>query len=437
MDGSFACPECGCEIRLTGLSPGREVRCDWCRSVVEVPFLPRADQIKRARRYRRRRRWPAWAWGTVCVLCAAILIAGTNRFVRSHRHSAVADTLTRLVETSREAEKCGRLGEALATIEAALTLAGKSDAKTIDCDGLRRLRHTLARREAESQLSGLESLPPGDDPGRAVGRALTLAARVRNDEALAGLEEPVNVVLERLRLRWVEADSLASKTAFEAGKPDKALDLCQRAHTTADELPRALREKWQADATDLARKIIARHGTIIDPVRGHFSGGTPRAYAATLHPPLTTSLRLSGYLPRPPSPLWNDLWTSLAPYRVTVEINEKYEDTYLQSANRLSVLDGTLSLLRDGKRFWYESPTARTQVPLPGLPAYQASRVAVGDHRSPEFERLLYENARNLLAERLVANLRSLPACAASATSTASDTPFSNDPIPRFQSPVR
>src|SRR4051794_37748448 len=76
MDGAFACPDCGCEIRLTGLSPGRMVPCDWCGATVEVPFLPRADQIKRLRRRResRRRRRTYWAWVGLGATVLAVLI---------------------------------------------------------------------------------------------------------------------------------------------------------------------------------------------------------------------------------------------------------------------------------------------------------------------------------------------------------------------------
>ena len=34
MDGSFACPECGSEVEVEGLAPGRQVRC----AVSVAPF---------------------------------------------------------------------------------------------------------------------------------------------------------------------------------------------------------------------------------------------------------------------------------------------------------------------------------------------------------------------------------------------------------------
>ena len=40
MDGSFACPECGSTVEVEGLTPGRQVRCEFCQRLLEVPYLP-------------------------------------------------------------------------------------------------------------------------------------------------------------------------------------------------------------------------------------------------------------------------------------------------------------------------------------------------------------------------------------------------------------
>ena len=63
-------------------------------------------------------------------------------------------------------------------------------------------------------------------------------------------------------------------------------------------------------------------------------------------------------------------------------------------------IEATLTLSRDGRAVWFEKTVSRTHVPLPGLPAYQASRNSVGTRRGPEFERLLYEDARDDLPAR-------------------------------------
>ena len=36
MDGSFACPECGSDVEVRGLAPGRQVRCEFCHRLLEV-----------------------------------------------------------------------------------------------------------------------------------------------------------------------------------------------------------------------------------------------------------------------------------------------------------------------------------------------------------------------------------------------------------------
>ncbi len=413
MDGAFACPECGCEIHLKGLSPGREVRCEWCRTWVEVPYIPRADQIKSLRRTRfptGRWQWPVWAWPIVAVLVVAITFAVGRLIVRSQWQKAENEAVAKLVESSREAETSGRLGEALAEMEGALAQALSQNPHPAGLDELRHRRDSLSRREAESQLAALNDLERVGDPGNAVGRALTLLARAAKDEALEGLEPQIHATLERHRLRWVEADARSAEMADEAGQAANALELCQRQYTTAGELPQPLRETWQIRAGTLAQKVIHEHGTIVEPVHGQFTLGTPNKYGSLIDQMLIAALRQAGYLPRPPNALWDEHWSSLAPYHVAFEIHEHQDETYLESQNRVSNIDSKLSLLRQGEAIWREGPNAHTQVPLPGLPAYQASRVAVSDRRSPEFERLLYENARDNLLQQLGATLHKIPA---------------------------
>ena len=417
MQGSFACPECGCEIRPTGLSPGRQVRCGWCDSLVEVPFFPRADQIVRSRRARRRgrnpwwawRSWPVWARVAVTLLSAAVVVALAHRVVVSRWQSADETALAQMVETSTKAEKAGRLGDALMELQSVLARAERMATPPHGIDELRRRRDDLSLREAEAKLAALSG--PIADPGPAVGQVLTLRARAMSDPALAGLETAIEAALERLRQTWAEADSVEAAKAFEAGRPDRAMELCERQHRTADELPAAPRHRLQDEAAALARRIIARYGTIVEPVKGQFTLGTPDSYTAQLRPIFLEGLRNHGYLPRPAQPVWPDLWSEAAPFRVVFEVVERQDESYLQSPNRISHLEGKMQMVRDGATFWHDTPNARTQVPVPALPAYQASRVAVSAHRSPDFERLLYNNARAGLLERIGLSIRNLPPC--------------------------
>jgi len=418
MDGSFACPDCGCEVRLTGVSPGRMVRCDFCRSMVEVPYLTRAAPIRRLRESRARGRtqrrglWPVWARVAVAVLLGAILIAGANRVVHSRRRSADAEAVTRLVEKARRDEAAGRLGPALAAADGALAVARKAKVAPAKMDGLRRDRDALARREAEAALRTLAGGSADSDPGRAVGLAQKLATRAGRDPALEGLGTSVLAELQRLRLLWVEADLAAAAAALAANQPVRAWESCLRASETAADLAAEPRRRLLAESTVLARRLIAAHGTVLEPVRGQFTLGTPKGYEALLFPGLVAALRGRGYLTRPDgSDAWDDLWSSVAPYKVTVEVSEHQETPYLQSPNHLCRIDARLELTREGSRLWHEAPTVRTEVPLPGLPAYQASRLAVSNRRSPDFEKLLYDNARDNLVERLSFFLRNLPPC--------------------------
>jgi hypothetical protein len=413
MDEAFACPECGCEIRLKGLSPGRLTPCDWCRSMVEVPYIPRADQIKRMRRERatrcKKRNYRAWISVGASLLMLLVGLAAARRAVVTRWRSADADALARVLASSRAAEDSGRLGEALADLEAAVRLAESGNTTAAELDELRDRRARLSRREAEAQLSALEGEPPLA-PGQALGRALTLSARLEKDPALRGLESRVTSAVDRLRLRWVEDDDRAAQVAGDASRPVVAIDHAARAYRNAAELEPALRRRWQDCASARARRLIARYGVVIDPVRGQFTLGAGSAYDAALHPVVDPALKEAGYLPPPSANPWSDQWASIAPYRMSVDIAERHEDVYLSSPNRLSRIDSVVRLSHKGRVFWTVQPLARTTVPVPGLPAYQASRAASSSHRSPEFERVLYDNARSNLLERLGVTLHQLPA---------------------------
>ena len=416
MGGTFACPECGCEIRPVGLSPGREVRCDWCRSMVEVPFLPRADQIKRLRHDRdvKRSRRATRLWITIGLSALGLLlvIVAASRAFRSHQRSSRDETTSQLVEVARRAERAGRLDEALVALESAVAMAGPGDDGSVSLTSLRQQRAALARREAESQLIVLEGSKgaSGDDPDRAVGRALTLKARVARDPALEGLGDRVEAVLEPLRLRRIEADAAAARAAEASGRAAEAYEAARHALAHADELPTPLRRQWQAEADAIAARIIGRFGAVLAPVRGHYALGSASSYEEALHPLCAEALRNAGYLPRPKGKEWDNLWSSVAPYRLEFEVTERQTDAYLESPNRITRLEAVVSYFRRGERLWYISPNVGTSVPIPGAPAYLASRLASAGRRSVEFERLFYDNARANLRERLGNYLKNLPA---------------------------
>ena len=53
-----------------------------------------------------------------------------------------------------------------------------------------------------------------------------------------------------------------------------------------------------------------------------------------------------------------------------------------------------------GMEIWQTTPTARTTVPLPGLPGYFSARVALSSAQIEEFERLLCDNVRSQIDEK-------------------------------------
>ena len=81
----------------------------------------------------------------------------------------------------------------------------------------------------------------------------------------------------------------------------------------------------------------------------------------------------------------------------------------MASENRLTRIDASLTLYRRGKQIWTTTPTARTMVPLPSLPAYLSTRVALSPARMDEFESLLYDNARSLIDEKFAFALSNMP----------------------------
>src|SRR4051812_21995503 len=126
MGGSFACPECGNSLKLKGLTPGRQVRCAWCRTWVEVPFLPRVVPGGRSSRVRKGKpKWAGWAWAGLGLAAFLLLVAGASRMVRTQSRQVHVEAFDRLSDAATADERQGLYGPALASIEAALIEAAK------------------------------------------------------------------------------------------------------------------------------------------------------------------------------------------------------------------------------------------------------------------------------------------------------------------------
>jgi hypothetical protein len=410
MGGSFACPECGNPVALSGPTPGRQVCCDWCRTWVEVPFLPRLAGRWRGESARNRgwRKRFAWAWGGLAVLALLLTAAGAGRMLQSRSRQVHTEALCRLSDDAQLDEREGRLGGALATVEAALIEAARIEpGQSARLDELRGWRDRLARREMESRLAELPRL----DPQEAIGLCLTLQARINGNPSLAGFEESVVGQLERARMRSVEADLSSARQALEAGDATRVLELCERLVETANTLPTETRRRARCDADRMVAEVVSRRGLILAEIDGEFTLGSRSAYVPVLQPMLADALRLHGYVPRPNSSYWASLWDRLAPYHLGVAILETQPGPYLQTSNRTSFLEVKMSLEHRGKKLpvWGGPVTASTRLQIPNLSAYQASRIAVGVQRDPAFERLFYDDAWSVLIDRLAQRLRSLP----------------------------
>src|SRR5579864_2801673 len=187
MQATFACPECGAELKSSRVGSARRIVCDRCLTLVEVPFFPRTRT-----RYTQPRRWARrfmWSGVTLIVLMAAAI--GFGALVRSLDRPAQRRTAYKFPYFSRS--------------------------------------------EAESQLSSIES-SEATDPSRAVQEYLALLDRVRADESLGDLADRIRERLPQIRLRSAEADLSGARAAL-AAEPNRALALCERATRTVEDLP--------------------------------------------------------------------------------------------------------------------------------------------------------------------------------------------------------
>ena len=99
MDGSFACPECGSSVEVTGLAPGRQVRCGFCNRLLEVPFLPRAADPPWKRRRFARPKWFLWASAALAVVAVAIVGTGPSDLFTRQYDSAQQRSINQLLES--------------------------------------------------------------------------------------------------------------------------------------------------------------------------------------------------------------------------------------------------------------------------------------------------------------------------------------------------
>lgn len=407
VGGSFACPECGNELKLKGTTAGRQLRCGWCETWVEVPFLPRAV-VRRARFSRGRRpKWVAWAWGGVAVVTLLLVVAGARGILRARSRQRIEGRLTALVAAAEAEENAARFDAAVKAIQDAIAEAARLDSlRPARLEELQNLRDKFVRRAAVAQLESAAKAAPA----AAIATYKALLARTWRDGSLEGLEGTLRERLERTRRQWAEADLAAARQAVGVGQPNEAIDLCDRLVKTAEELAPAVQSQLQNDAHAIVVALIDQRGVIFDPPQGQFTLGTPQSYQATLQPVLSPLLRQHGYVTDRSSSSWNSLWKTRAPYHVGVEVVERQNGSYLNTGSQLSNLSLRLILNREGSSIWQVGPLlAQTQPSIPSLSAFTASRFATDARRRREFERVLYDDAQATLIMKVQSSLRNIP----------------------------
>ncbi len=408
MEGSFACPECGTSVELAGLAPGRQVRCPFCHRLLEVPYLPRTGDDHWKRRRFRRPPWVVWSWAVLGIAGAIILCAGAVVVLKRHHHSSQERSIHQLLESSRRHESAGRLTEALLDLDAALELAGKADAAAVGIvDQHRHRREDLARRDARSVMDRLNHAGSSPFP---LGDWLNLLTRADKDPDLKGMAPEIRDQFQASLERSIAAELASARNLMEAGQIVEAIGACDQSATLIKHLAPAASARVRRDAEDFVSQLVIRHGVSIELPEGEFTFGSQSAYVKEFVPILVHGLEAKGYLPYRESSPWKAMWDR-AQYRVHLRVVEQLEGNYLSSANRLTRIVAHLTLSSRGEVKWQTSPTARSTVPLPKLSALLAGRVASSDHRSEEFERMLYADARGHIDEKVGFALSNMPPC--------------------------
>jgi hypothetical protein len=408
MDQTFACPECGATVVVKGLAPGRQVRCGFCRRLLEVPFLPRFEVPAWKRRRFGRPWWVAWAWGGLGLALTAVVVAATVRFVDRQEKAFRDRSIHRLLDSSEAHRKSGRFAQALVDLDAALDLSAQGcPGGDPDLARLRDQRGDLARQELRAVAEGLSGQESADFP---LGQWLTLQARAVADRDLAPLRKELADRFQHALEGHIRSGLTTAAAAFDAADPVLAYNQCTSLDKLIEHAAPPDRPPLRAAADDLARRIIDRHGILVEPPRGHLLPGSEARYYATLIPLLTEALKARGYLPRVDDGTAAPAW-SRAPHRLSLVLNERHEGYYLRSENRLTHIDAQLVLTFRGREITRTMLSAKTAEPLPRIPAYVSSRLALGTARFEEFERLLYNNARGTIDDRIVHALNRIPAC--------------------------
>jgi hypothetical protein len=411
MDGSFACPECGSNVEVTGLAPGRQVRCGFCNRLLEVPYLPRAADAPWKRRRFARPKWLIWASAALAVSAAAILATGAFRFITRQFDSAQQRSINQLLESSKVSEVDDRLDQALIDLDAAIEMARKAGPSYLArIDRWVKKRPELARREAQHIVDRLRSSDSSSFP---LGNWLNVVSRTDKDPDLAPLSASINQQFMAALNQVLDFELVAARRSFASRQILSSLTSCERIAGLLNHLPPGQRTTIRAATEELVIRLISTHGVMIEPPQGVFVFGS-RSYTSNMVPAVVNAFEAKGYLPYRKSYRWRDQWKH-ATYHASIIVSEKLEGDYLSSANRLTRIEVRLTVTKSGQAapVFQTMPTARSSSPLPKLPLYLSNRLAMSGERTEEVEKLLYDDARGQVDERLAHSLRNMPECPA------------------------
>jgi hypothetical protein len=409
MEGSFACPECGTQVEVRGLAPGRQVRCGFCNRLLEVPYLPRAADSPWRRRRLGRPKWLPWVWAALAVLFVAILAAAGARFLNREWHSSQERSINQLVESSRQHQANGVFGPALIDLDAAIEMACRAGPHFItQLDAWRKERTSLAQRDAQTVIDSLCGARSAEFP---LGNWLNLIARAKRDPDLATLRSSIDHHFQTALDREVDDDLAAARQGAETGHVVSSFGFCERIAAVLDHLAPSRQSTVRTETRDIVVRLVSTRGVKFEPPRGDFAYGS-QTYVAKMLPVLNKALEAKGFLPYREASRWRHEWNH-ALYQLSLDVSEQLEGSYLSSANRLTRIEARLTLTSLGTSEWHwqTNPTARSTVPLPRLPAYLSSRLAMSRERSDEMERLLYDNARGQIHDKFVHALNNMPFC--------------------------
>ncbi len=415
MDGAFACPECGSSVEIGGMAPGRQVRCGFCDRLLEVPFLPRtADAPWRRRRFGRPK-WLNWAWTALAIASITILAVGSFQFVRRQYDSAQQRSINHLLESSRSHESNGRLDQALIDLDTALEIARKAGPSYMSRVGdWRKRRGDLALRDAQHALDRLRDNGP---ESFSAGTWLNLEARAAHDPDLSSLRTLIAQQFQSALSRQVDFELASAHRDFDSGRVSESLTHCDRIAALIEQLStdRQLTVRTQTEA--LVTNLVSTHGAKIQAPQGRFLFG-PRSYSSELIPVIVKALDTKGYLPYRESSPWKQQWNH-ALYLVDMDVREDRQGTYLTTANRLARIEVRLTLSASDRRMpiFQTKPVAISRVPLPKLPVYVSSKLAMAGDQSAEIEKLLYDDARKQIDQMIAHQLSNMPGCPTDRTS--------------------